>query len=207
VAEPQRDDAGVDAGVQEVHRCRVAQHVRRDLLGGECRAAAAGGRGVPRDEQGDGVAAERPSAAGWEQRLVGGAGALLGPAAQSAIASPASTGSGSRSWRLPLPVTTNSPARQSRASSRRAATSPMRSPSRDSSIRIAKSRRPIAVCRSQLSSSRATNDASTALTSDASRHLATVGPRLPGHGRSAPPRTGSAAATATRWPLPASRRH
>jgi hypothetical protein len=43
---------------------------------------AAGGRGVPADEQGDGVAAERPSAVGEKKRLVWAAGALVGPPAQ-----------------------------------------------------------------------------------------------------------------------------
>jgi hypothetical protein len=59
----------------------------------------------------------------------------------------------------------------------------MRSPSRDSSIRIAKSRRPSAVRRSQLSSSRVTLEASSALTSDASRHFATDGGDLIGKTR------------------------
>ena len=58
-----------------------------------------------------------------------------------------------------------------------AATSPARSPSRASSVSIAKSRRPTAVCRSQLASSAATWPGSSACGSPASRQLATDGHR------------------------------
>jgi hypothetical protein len=96
-------------------------------------------------------------------------------ASQPTSVSPTSAGSGSRSWRLPLPRINTSPARQSMSDSSNAATSPARNPSRDSSVRIAKSRRPTRVRPSQLASSRATDLASIALTSDASRQLATDG--------------------------------
>ena len=59
--------------------------------------------------------------------------------------------------------------------SRSAATSPARNPSRDSKVRIAKSRRPTRVRRSQLANSRATDLASSALTNPASRQPATDG--------------------------------
>src|SRR6266550_222234 len=63
-----------------------------------------------------------------------------------------SCGSGIFSSRRPL----TTPARQSMSSSCKAATSPARSPSRGSSIRTAKSRRPAAVWPSELASSTAT---------------------------------------------------
>ena len=44
--------------------------------------AACGGGGVPGDEPLDGVAAERPAAAGGEQRVAGLAGALGEPGAE-----------------------------------------------------------------------------------------------------------------------------
>jgi hypothetical protein len=55
-----------------------------------------------------------------------------------------------------LPHTHSSPVRQSMSSMLSAATSPARSPSRASTVRIAKSRRPTVLRRSQLANSRAT---------------------------------------------------
>ena len=58
--------------------------------------------------------------------------------------------------RPPFPRTMISPARQSMSSSERPATSPARSPRRDSTVIMAKSRRPTPLRRSQLLSRRAT---------------------------------------------------
>ena len=61
--------------------------------------------------------------------------------------------------RVPFPWITSSPARQSKLSNPRPATSPRRNPSLASKVRIAKSRRPTPVARSQLSSRRCTRPA------------------------------------------------
>jgi integron integrase len=42
VAEPQRDDAAVGAGLQQLHGCRVAQHVRGHMLVAQTQAALTG---------------------------------------------------------------------------------------------------------------------------------------------------------------------
>jgi len=55
-----------------------------------------------------------------------------------------------------LPRTINSPARQSMSSNRKPATSPRRIPNRTSIVKIAKSRTPATVDRSQLSNRRRT---------------------------------------------------
>lgn len=82
VAESERDHGAVDAGVQQVHRRGVSPGVRRDCIGVQREAAAAGGVGVLGDEKRDRVAAERSAAAGRKQRLVGVAGALFQPFAR-----------------------------------------------------------------------------------------------------------------------------
>ena len=46
VAEPERDDGGVDSGVQQPHGCGVAQDLRGDPFLGEGRAGQCGGRSV-----------------------------------------------------------------------------------------------------------------------------------------------------------------
>ena len=93
-----------------------------------------------------------------EHRRAGGAGQAAArgrlPASQPATASPASAGSGKMSRRLPLPCTMISPCRQRMSPRSRPATSPARKPKRASSIRIATSRRPAALSRSQLPISR-----------------------------------------------------
>lgn len=61
------------------------------------------------------------------------------------MASPTSTGSGSRLTRPPFPATTTSPHRQATSSNRSPATSPDRSPRRAISISSARSRRPATV--------------------------------------------------------------
>ena len=71
MAEPERDDGGVDSGVQQSHGAAVPQNVRVQLVRPDGRAAEGGGGSVLVDEALDGVAAEAPSGAGREQRLVG----------------------------------------------------------------------------------------------------------------------------------------
>ena len=89
-------------------------------------------------------------------------------ASQPATASPASSGNGRMSRRLPLPRTVISPCRQQMSPRSRAATSPARKPRRASSTKIAKSQQPAALSRSQLSISRASSAALTARGSAAS---------------------------------------
>jgi hypothetical protein len=79
VAEPEGDHGGVDAGVQQGHGAAVAQDVRMDALAQQRRAVLPGGLGVGADAQRDGVAAEPPSGAGWEQRVARLSGALSEP--------------------------------------------------------------------------------------------------------------------------------
>jgi len=82
VAEPERDDGGVDAGVQEAHRGGVAQHVRGELFLVQGRAGADRGCVVFGQSAFDGVAAEAGAAAGWKQRVVRESGALGQPRTQ-----------------------------------------------------------------------------------------------------------------------------
>lgn len=79
-----------------------------------------------------------------------------------------------RSRRFPLPRTTISPARQSRSSNARAATSPARNPRRTINVIIAKSRRPAVGARSQ-DPRRASTWASSTKRGNPSLLLATLG--------------------------------
>jgi hypothetical protein len=81
VAEPQGDDGGVDAGVQQPHGGGMAQHVRGELLAGEGRAGRRGGGGVDGQALLDGVGAEWGAAAGRKQRVGGLAGVFDKPGA------------------------------------------------------------------------------------------------------------------------------
>ena len=112
---------------------------------------------------------------------------------QPASASPTSAGNGRRSWRLPLPRTIISPARQSMSTA--AARRPRRraTPAATATSTIAKSLRPTRVRRSQPANSRATDPESNALTSPASRQPATDGTASArSRARSHPPRAGTA---------------
>jgi hypothetical protein len=79
VSEPERDDAGVDAGVQQPHRGGVSQHVRGDRLAAQGWAGCCGVVGVVRDAVLDGVAAQWSTATGGEQRIAGLAVVLVEP--------------------------------------------------------------------------------------------------------------------------------
>ena len=83
MAEPERDDRGVDAGVQQRHRAAVPQDVGVQLFGPRARGiGAAAVVACVADEAFDGVAAEPPAGAGREQRLVATPGAFGEPDAQ-----------------------------------------------------------------------------------------------------------------------------
>ena len=116
----------------------------------------------------------------------------------STSARPTSSGNGSRSLADPLPRIVSSPARQSMSSSDKPATSKERNPNRASSVRIAKSRRPTTVERSQLASSRSTCPASRARGSEASRQPATLGTACANGTGTQPSRCRNEAATAGR---------
>jgi len=82
MAEPERDDRGVDAGVQQAHRGGVAQDVRGDPFGSKrwaclCRSGGMLGQAVL-----ERVAAERRAGAGRKQRVAGLAVALAQPCPQ-----------------------------------------------------------------------------------------------------------------------------
>ena len=141
----------------------------------ECRSRCAPAAGTPalvqarRTTYDTLVEASRPCG-GRSRTNTAGQAASRGrpPASQLATASPASAGNGSMSRRLPLPRTVISPCRQQMSPRSRAATSPARKPSRASSTKIAKSRRPAALSRSQLPISRARSAGLTARGSAAS---------------------------------------
>ena len=82
VAEPKRDNAGVDTGVQEPHGGGVSQHVDGDGLALQRRAF--GGRlgGVVGEAVFDRVAAEQRAAAGRKQRIGVLTGLVVEPAAK-----------------------------------------------------------------------------------------------------------------------------
>jgi hypothetical protein len=82
VAEPQRDDGGVDPGVQQSHGGGVPQEVGCDVLvreGGarRCRSGNVNGHALS-----DGVEAERATPVGWEQRILAVADSFGHPVAQ-----------------------------------------------------------------------------------------------------------------------------
>ena len=79
VAEPERDDRGVDTGLQQRHGAAVAKHVWMQRFGADGRASSGGGGGVCANEALHGVAAEASTGAGREQRLVGSPGAFGQP--------------------------------------------------------------------------------------------------------------------------------
>ena len=82
MAEPERDDGDVDAGVQESHGRGVAQGVHGDVLAAQRRAGDAGGREVVGEAVLDGVVAEPSAGAGREQWVVRCAGVFGEPAAE-----------------------------------------------------------------------------------------------------------------------------
>ena len=68
VAQPERDDAGVDTGVQQPHRGGVSQDVGGDCLVAQRRATLGGDVGVEADPALDRIAAQRPPVAAGKQR-------------------------------------------------------------------------------------------------------------------------------------------
>jgi hypothetical protein len=70
MAEPEGDDDGVDAGVQEGHGRRLSECVWCDVLGRDRGAAILGAGGVFGDESPDRVAGQMLSRAAGEQRVV-----------------------------------------------------------------------------------------------------------------------------------------
>ena len=79
VAEPERDHHRADVGLEECHRGGVPEGVSGDLLGLQRWAALGGDSGVFGDQPFDGVAAERPTVGGREQRVGGLALAFFEP--------------------------------------------------------------------------------------------------------------------------------
>ena len=82
VTEPQRDDGGVDPGVQQPHGGGVPQDVGCDVLvhegrAGRCRSGSVNGHALS-----DGVEAERSTPVGWEQRILAVADSFGHPVAQ-----------------------------------------------------------------------------------------------------------------------------
>ncbi len=70
MAEPERDDGGVDSGLEQAHRGGVAQHVSGDSLGVQLRAMLCSGGGVLGESVFERVAAEDRAGAGREQGIV-----------------------------------------------------------------------------------------------------------------------------------------
>ncbi len=85
VSQPERDDGGVDAGLQQRHRAAVSQYVGVKLFAVERRASLCRGGGVDADALLDGVAAESPAGAGRKQRVVGSAGTLGEPGREDCL--------------------------------------------------------------------------------------------------------------------------
>jgi len=82
VAEPEGDDGGVDAGVEELHRGGVSQGVRGDPFVAKGGAVGCRGGHVFGDEFLDGVAGELAAPTRGEQRGVGLAGLAGEPGVQ-----------------------------------------------------------------------------------------------------------------------------
>ena len=80
--QPERDDAGVDTGVQKPHGGGVSQHVGSDGLPLQRRAVGGCLGGVVGEAVFDRVAAERCAAAGREQRIGVVTGLVVEPAAE-----------------------------------------------------------------------------------------------------------------------------
>ena len=85
VSEPERDHRQVDAGGSEQHRAGVPERVRRHAFGDQRRALGGCCLGVLGEQPGDGVRAERRSAASGEQRVLGNALALGEPDPQDCL--------------------------------------------------------------------------------------------------------------------------
>ena len=71
VAEPERDDAAVDAALEQLHGGRVPQGVRRDPFGAEGRTAWLRGSDVLGHEPLDGIVTQASAARAGEYRSVG----------------------------------------------------------------------------------------------------------------------------------------
>ena len=82
VAKPERDDAGVDPGVQEPHRGGVPQGVCGDRLAAQRGALLCCDLGVVGDAVLDRVTTQRLAAAGGEQWRAGSAAVFVEPCAQ-----------------------------------------------------------------------------------------------------------------------------
>ena len=79
VAEPEGDDCGVDASVEECHRAAVPQDVGVELGCVQCRAGCSGSGGVFANETLNGVGAEASSGSGGEEWFAAGAGSFVEP--------------------------------------------------------------------------------------------------------------------------------
>ena len=84
MAEPEGDDRGVNAVLQQVHGAGVPQDVRMDPLRREGVVAAEGGPCVFGDDPFDSVGAEPASRPGREQRLVSSTASFGDPGAEQA---------------------------------------------------------------------------------------------------------------------------
>jgi hypothetical protein len=84
VAKPESNHGLVDAMLQELHRCGVAQNVGADALAGERWAGGSGGSAVLAYEMLDRIAAQPVSPDRREERIVFGAATFLEPAFGSA---------------------------------------------------------------------------------------------------------------------------
>lgn len=71
VAEPQGDDAQVDAGLEQMHCCRVAEDARRDALSQHARAVLTRGGHRAFQHVGDTVARQRLAARVGERERLG----------------------------------------------------------------------------------------------------------------------------------------
>ena len=92
VPEPERDDRAVDAMLEEVHRCAVAEDVRRHPLTGERWARLACGGDVLGQDVSDAIAAERATSRAGKQGFGGSRAALTQPTAQNIRGVPAKRG-------------------------------------------------------------------------------------------------------------------
>jgi hypothetical protein len=82
VAEPERDDGGVDSGVEQSHGRGVAEHVWCDLLAGQRGAGRCRCSGVNSDPLGESVQAQRTTAVAGKQWIARVCGAFGHPGAQ-----------------------------------------------------------------------------------------------------------------------------
>jgi hypothetical protein len=77
VAEPQSDDSGIDAGLEETHRCGVSQGMYGDVLAGEVRADGRGLGQMEGEPSLNGVGGKRETARIREKGLAGTGRPLL----------------------------------------------------------------------------------------------------------------------------------